>query len=214
LPPKVLPNNAAVSMDPGRMDGAVAAGKVGGLFGNDGGLTLVLYDIFPRDANMEEPLLVEIDGHVVPLFLESFSRRGVRGATARFADIDTPRRAEELTGREFFLRVAGGGRSVAGLVTQGGGADGSGGDSDGDELYFEDLIGWTVEVGEGVTGRITAYFESELNPLLEVELGGAQNATGGRRELIPAQADFVTDVDEEHRRIAMELPEGLLGLNG
>jgi len=226
-------------MGSGHMDGAVAAGKIGGLFGNNGGLTLVLYDTFPPVVNMEEPLLVEIDGHVVPLFFDSFARRGVRGATALFADIDTPRRAEELAGREFFLRVAGGGRRGALIEgARGGyGADGGSDGSDGDELYFEDLVGWTVELEGGVTGRITAFFESELNPLLEIELDGGRNTGGGRnanvsrnavgkgktaasrnaadvRELIPAQAEFVTDVDEERRRITMELPEGLLGLNG
>jgi 16S rRNA processing protein RimM len=189
-----------------QMDGAVAAGKAGGLFGKDGGLTLVLYDTFPRDVDMEEPLLVEIDGHVVPLFLESFARRGVRGATVVFADIDTPRRAEELVGREFFLRGAGEGRGRTGAVGVAGlrGDDGDG--SADDELYFEDLVGWRVETG-GREGRVTAFFESELNPLLEIELDG-------ERELIPAQPDFVTDLDEARRTITLALPEGLLGLNG
>ncbi len=170
------------------MDGMITAGRVGGLFGNKGELTLVLYDPFPRDPNKEEPLFVEIDGHAVPLFFEKFARRGVRGATVVFADIDTPERASEFVGHDFFIRVAGGSADAVG------------------ELCFEDLIGWEAEVGEGRMGRITAFFDSELNPLIELELDG-------ETELIPAQEDFIIEVDEQRRRVVFDLPEGLLGLN-
>jgi 16S rRNA processing protein RimM len=177
------------------MDGMVTAGRVSGLFGKRGELTLVLYDPFPRDPDIEEPVFVTIDGHAVPLCFESFVRRGVRGATAVFADIDTPGRASELVGREFFLRMRG-----------------PGGEQGGKELYFEDLVGWEAEVEGAVpgdkskVGRVTAFFDSELNPLLEIELDGGT-------ELIPAREEFIAGVDERRRRVSFSLPEGLLGLN-
>ena len=155
---------------------------------------MILYAPFPLDPNREEPVFVEIDGHLVPLFLERFARRGVRGATAVFADIDTAARASEFVGREFYIKAVGGsgGSGVAG--------------ASGDELYFEDLVGWEAEVGEGLRGRITAFFDSEYNPLLEIEFDGGA-------ELIPAQEDFIVEIDELHRRVVFSLPEGLLGLN-
>ena len=171
------------------MDGMVTAGRVSGLFGNKGELALVLYDPFPRDHNIEEPVFVVIDGHVVPLFFERSARRGVRGATAVFADIDTPGRASELIGREFYIRTERGEAS-----------------DEGDELYFEELVGWEAEVDEGRRGRITAFFDSELNPLLEITLDG-------EAELIPAQEEFIAELDERNRRVIFSLPEGLLGLN-
>jgi 16S rRNA processing protein RimM len=180
------------------MDGMVTAGKVGGLFGNKGELTLVLYHLFPRDPAREEPVFVEIDGHRVPLFFDRFARRGVRGATAVFADIDTPARASELIGREFSIRP----------VPERGGAT-----AVDEELCFEDLTGWEAVTrsqgeggGEGSAGRITAFIDSELNPLFEVELDGAI-------ELIPAREEFIAAIDEESRRVTFDLPEGLLGLN-
>lgn len=175
------------------MDGMVTAGRVGGLFGNRGELTLTLYDVFPRDPDIEEPVFVEIDGHAVPLFFERFARRGVCGATIVFADIDTPGRASELVGREFSIRPVGRGNR---------GRE----DTEEDELYFEDLVDWEAEVGKNLRGRITAFLDSELNPLLEIELDG-------ERELIPAQEDFIASIDERRRRVTFSLPEGLLGLN-
>jgi 16S rRNA processing protein RimM len=173
------------------MDGTIIAGRVGGLFGNNGELTLVLYESFPRDPDMEEPVFVVIDGHAVPLFFEKFARRGVRGATAVFADIDTVQRAAEFVGREFSIRPPTGRDSAV---------------SSPDELYFEDMVGWEAGVDRGRTGRITAFFDNELNPLLEIELDG-------ERELIPAVEDFIAEVDERRRRVTFDLPEGLLGLN-
>jgi 16S rRNA processing protein RimM len=171
------------------MDGMITAGRVAGLFGGKGELSLALYDAFPRDPNREEPVFVEIDGHRVPFFFERFARRGVRGATALFADIDTQERASELVGLTFYIR-----------------AEGSDGAVSGDEIYFEDLVGWKAVVGQGRTGRITAFFDSELNPLLEITLDG-------ETELIPAVEEFIASIDEDRRRITFDLPDGLLGLN-
>jgi 16S rRNA processing protein RimM len=179
------------------MDGMITAGRVGGLFGNKGELTLILFESFPRDPNREEPVFVEIDGHAVPLFFDKFARRGVRGATVVFADIDTEARALELVGREFYIRTGGSRAS---------------GDGNDDELYFEDMVGWEAEMGEGLTGRITAFFDSEHNPLLEITIGEERNA-GGESVLIPAQEEFFAAIDEDHRRVTFDLPEGLLELN-
>ena len=162
----------------------VTAGRVGGLFGNRGEISLILFDLFPRDPNKEEPLFVEIDGHAVPLFLEKFTRRGVRGATVVFADIDSPERAAELVGREFYIR-----------------------EEDADkERYIEDVVGWEAWIDTGQKGRITNFFEGEFNSLLEAEIEG-------ETVLIPVADEFIRKIDEEHRIVTFSLPEGLLGLN-
>ncbi len=178
----------------------VAAGKVGGLFGTKGrseggdaggGVSLTLYDNFPRDFNIEEePVYVKIDSLTVPLFFDSLHRRGVRGATAVFADIDTEARAEELVGLEFFLRddnIGGNDRSDLGYAEQ-------------------DFTDWEAYFGNGLQGRIVDFIDSEMNPLFEVEIAGA-------REFIPAQEDLIERVDEKNHKIFFSLPEGLLGLN-
>ncbi len=170
----------------GRM---VTAGRVSGLFGAKGELSLTLYDDFPREPNLEEPVFVKIDSHTVPLFFTTFARRGQRGATVLFADIDTESRAAEFIGLEFYTREYG----AAGEETD-------------EELYFEELVGWDIEIEGGGRGRITAFLESEFNPLFEIEIDGGT-------ELIPAQDDFIVEVDERRRKIVMKLPEGLLGLN-
>lgn len=165
------------------------AGRINKLFGTDGGVMLSLYAAFPDTFDTDMPLLVTIDGLEVPLYCERFERRGATGATATFADFDTDRRAQELVGLEFRM------------------ADD---ETEDDEFYLEDLIGFAVEAeeagsGKKVSGTLTDYYDSDTNPLFELEIDG-------RQVLVPAVEEFLAHIDFEGRRIHLVLPEGLLDL--
>lgn len=172
------------------------AGRINRLFGTDGGVMLSLYASFPDDFDPGTmPLLVTIDALEVPLWCERFERRGQTGAVAAFADMDTERRASELLGLEFRIDACAEARPD-------------------DEFYPEDLIGFAVtafETGSGggephvAEGLLSDYYDSDANPLFELELGG-------RRVLVPAVEEFIAHIDFEGRSMKMVLPEGLLDL--
>ena len=162
----------------------IAVGRIGRLFGTEGGVMITLYTTFPDDFRMEEPLFIRVDELAVPLFCSSFERRGQSSAVANFDDIDTERRAEEwLVGREIFIEED---------------------EQDDDEFYMEDLIGFKASVGRQ-RGEVIDYYDSEANPLFEIRLGDKQH-------LIPAQEEFIAHIDFEKRTIKFVLPEGLLEL--
>ena len=162
----------------------IAVGRIGRLFGTEGGVMITLYTTFPDDFRMEEPLFIRVDELAVPLFCSSFERRGQSSAVANFDDIDTERRAEEwLVGREIFIEED---------------------EQDDDEFYMEDLIGFKASVGRQ-RGEVIDYYDSEVNPLFEIKLGDKQH-------LIPAQEEFIAHIDFEKRTIKFVLPEGLLEL--
>ena len=163
----------------------IAVGRIGRLFGTDGGVMISLYTTFPDDFKIEEPLFVTIDGLAVPIFCSSFERRGQSGAVATFDDIDTARRAEDfLVGNEIFIEEED--------------------DDNYDEFYMEDLIGFTAVVGKR-RGEISDYYDSEANPLFEITLDGEEH-------LIPAAEEFIAHIDFERQTIKFVLPEGLLEL--
>ncbi len=152
-------------------------GKVGKVFGQDGSVLLNLYDAFPDEYNTEEPLYVRTDGLAVPLFIENFERRGRGGARAKFADVDNPQRAALLVGEELFIHGV-------------------------QEREFDDFAGWKA-VAEGLEGVVTDYFDSAMNPLLQVEFQGHE-------VLVPVA--FIEKIDAKARTVTLELPEGLLEL--
>ena len=73
-----------------------------------------------------------------------------------------------------------------------------------DEFYMEDLVGFSVVVGE-LRGELTDYIDSEANPLFEIRIDG-------REHLVPAQEEFITHIDFEGEVIKFVLPDGLLEL--
>ncbi|MEE1169063.1 MAG: ribosome maturation factor RimM [Alistipes sp.] len=163
----------------------IAVGRIGRLFGTDGGVMISLFATFPDDFTIEEPLFVVIDGLAVPIFCSSFERRGQSGAVAHFDDIDTSRRAEDfLVGHEIFVEEEE--------------------SEEDDEFYMEDLIGFTAIVDKR-KGTISDYYDSEANPLFEITLDD-------RQHLIPAAEEFIAHIDFEQRTIKFVLPEGLLDL--
>lgn len=194
----------------------VPAGRINKLFGTDGGLMLSLYADFPADFDTDTPLLVTIDALEVPIWCERFERRGAAGAVATFADFDTERRAQELIGLEFRIEFEEDedeefypedliGFAVTGFETRHGQDEET--TPPGEESVDSNNADNNVKPADGqFTGTVTDYYDSDANPLFELEIGG-------RRVLVPAAEEFIAHIDFERRTMKLVLPEGLTELN-
>ncbi len=163
--------------------------KISKLYGADGEAVINLYSTFPDNFSLEDPIFIKVDSLSVPLYFESFERRGRSSAVVRFADIDTERRIMEFMGSDLLL------------------PEGEEEDLN-DEFFMEDLVGFGVEVIEGeqpILGELSGYIHSEVNPLFELQLDG-------RAVLVPAVEEFIHSIDFDGRIIRFILPEGLLNL--
>ena len=139
-------------------------------------------DVFDRvDADY---LVVEIDGILVPFFMEEYRFRSDSLALVKFCDIDTQERASELTGCDVYFP-----RDLA--------------DED-DTPTLASLVGFDlVEASNNKkVGTIASIDDSTANILFELEDG----------RLVPATDDLITDINTKDRTIKMEIPEGLLEL--
>jgi 16S rRNA processing protein RimM len=158
-------------------------GRLGKAHGVKGEVTLQFDDdIFDRvDCDY---LVLDVDGILVPFFIEEYRFRSDTVALVKFEDVDTQQRAAELTGCDVYFP-----RALA--------------DED-DAPALALLVGFDlVEANEGrVVGRIAAIDDTTANTLFELEDG----------RLIPASDDLVDNIDLKQRTITMRLPEGLLDL--
>ena len=165
-----------------REDDVYKIGRIGKPHGIGGEVTLRFSDdVFDRvDA---EYLVLMVDGILVPFFIEEYRFRSEEVALVKFEDIDTMDRAAELTGCDVFFP-----RHLA--------------DIDNDVLTWSQIVGYDiVDVASGkVIGRIESVDESTINVLLELADG----------TLIPADNEFIDDIDHEARKQFMSLPDGLL----
>ena len=139
-------------------------------------------DIFDRvDCDY---LVLDVDGILVPFFIEEYRFRSDSVALVKFEDIDTQQRAAELTGCDVYFPRALAAEDESPSLTM--------------------LVGFDiVEANGGTTvGRIAAIDDSTANLLFELEDG----------RLIPANDDLIEDIDTQQQKITMSLPEGLLTL--
>ncbi len=143
-------------------------------------------DIFDRaDADY---LILDIDGILVPFFIEEYRFRSNEICLLKFCDIDTEERARELTGCDVYFPRA--------LAQQEEG-----------EASWAEIIGFKVinaATGQPV-GTVRAVDDSTINILFTLD-------TPQGDVLLPASDDLIVDFDRQAQTITMTIPDGLLSL--
>ena len=141
------------------------------------------------------PLIVEMDGIPVPFFAESVRPKGASSCLIKLKGIDTVEKATPFVNK---IIMAPREKLVEFLDVE-----------DEDLLVGDDYLGYKVidpEVGE--LGEVIRVDDATANVLLVVE------RPDGSELYVPFVSEIVSDIDDEGRRIEVNLPEGLLDLNG
>jgi len=159
-------------------------GRLGKTHGVSGEISFLLDDdVFDRtDADY---LILDIDGILVPFFIDSYRFKTDSNALMKFDGIDTQERARELTGCDvYFPRV---------LF-----------DDDDDSISWAELVGYSlIDNNSGkVIGEIASIDDTTINILFELTTG----------KLIPASEELITHIDTKKQQIYINLPEGILEL--
>lgn len=143
-------------------------------------------DIFDRVE--AEYVVCLMDGILVPFFLEEYRFRSDTTALVKLEGIETAERARMFTNVEVYFPV----RHAE--------------EADGADLSWDYFTGFRVEeVHHGCLGEVVEVDTATVNTLFVVE--------GERGEvLIPAQEEFIVDIDRKHRVLTVDLPEGLLNM--
>ncbi len=136
------------------------------------------------DEGLPQYLLMEDEGIVVPIFVESLRGRNLDSMILKLEGIDSDRTARRFLKKEI-------------LTDQ--------------EIVFEDftsegqlqrLVGFRlIDEQYGDLGELTGIDTSTINTLFEV----------GER-LIPAHDEFIREIDTEKRIIRTALPDGILDI--
>ena len=159
-------------------------GKLGKTHGVKGELSFLFDDdVFDRvDADY---LVLDLDGILVPFFIEEYRFRSDSNVILKLEGVDTQERARELTGTDVYFPLS--------LV-----------DDDEAPLSLNFLVGFElIDAASGKSiGRIASIDDQTANLLFELEDG----------TLIPANDDLITHIDKDLRQIILDLPEGLLDL--
>ncbi len=140
-------------------------------------------DIFDRVEC--DYLVLDIDGILVPFYMDEYRFRKDSVALVKFTDVNSVERATELTNTEVYFP-----RALAET------------EDETPTLLF--LIGFDiVNAANGQhVGTITGIDDSTSNILFELSSG----------QLIPASDDLIRNIDTDNEEIVMDIPEGLLDI--
>jgi 16S rRNA processing protein RimM len=159
-------------------------GRLGKVHGIKGEISFLLDDdVFDRvDADY---LVLDIDGILVPFFIEEYRFKTDSNVLMKFDGIDTQERARELTGCDVYFP-----RALA--------------ENDEENLSWAEMIGYSLmdaQTGQNI-GNIAAVDDTTINILFELEDG----------RLIPASEELITNINIQKHQIEINLPEGILEL--
>ena len=144
-------------------------------------------DIFDRvDCDY---LICLLDGIFVPFFIEEYRFRSDSTALVKLEGIETAERARMFTNVEVYFPVKHAEEAEDG------------------ELSWNFFGGFRMEdVRHGELGEVVEVDTATVNTLFVVE------QEDGEELLIPAQEEFIVEINQEKKLITVELPEGLLNL--
>ncbi|MBP5367731.1 MAG: hypothetical protein J6Z01_04735 [Bacteroidales bacterium] len=152
--------------------------------GSNGGVVLNLEPPF-LEIITEEPVLVDIDGYLVPFFIEDDSVfYNKKTVSLRFTTIKSQKSASTLIGRSVYALTES-------LDIE---------EDDEDVFEYEDYTAY--DQNDLLLGTIKGVDDIPGNPLLVVD-GGAKEI------LIPLLAIEVLNADEDSKTIKISIPEGL-----
>ena len=163
-------------------------GRIGKPHGVKGEMNFMFTDdVFDRTDS--DYLIIEVEGLLVPFFIEEYRFRSDETALLKPCDIDSQEQAQQFTNCDVFFE-----RSKA--------------DTPDDELSWAQIVGFSIVNAADVqpVGTVAAVDNSTINTLFEID------TPDGRRLLIPAPDDLIEEVDVASKTIKMSIPDGLLEL--
>ena len=146
-------------------------------------------DIFDRT---ECPYLIaELEGILVPFFVHEYRFKSDTTALISFENVKTEEAAREFSGLEVYYPKA---------LFEGEEAD--------EEYTWKYFIGFKlIDDTHGELGLIENVDETTINILFQLTVNGEEL-------LIPAAEELITEIDHDGKKLYMQIPEGLLNLEG
>ena len=155
--------------------------------GIKGELSLVTdYDLFEDES--DSFLICEMDGILLPFYVESFRYKNNDVILVKLNDINDEKSAKKFVNQEVFYPA----NRLPKLLNE--------------DLTWKRFVGYVLEdKTQGVLGVITHVDETTINILFKVDYRGKELLT-------PVADELVVSVDETQRKIIISLPEGIIDL--
>lgn len=135
--------------------------------------------------------ICELDGILVPFFIEEYRFKNNDIALVKFEGIDNEEEAKTLVNAPLFIEKKYLSEEVEGNEIEG-------------VSYY---VGFMVYDGDNLLGEIIDYDDETENVLFLISNEKEEEF------IVPACDEYIVDIDNQKKILRMELPEGLLSMN-
>ena len=171
------------------MEDYITIGKTQKPFGLEGELRFYIEDQYLEDFDAADVIFLKIMGKPLPYFIESV--RAQSTPLVKFEDVNTPEEAKLIGSCEIMMQAS---------------ALRSNEEVEEEEMEYAYLIGFElIEQSRGLIGKVKDIEEypEQIMALVNYE---------DKEVLIPLNEHFIQKVEEEEKRLYLDLPEGLLDI--
>jgi 16S rRNA processing protein RimM len=163
-------------------------GYIAKLHGFKGEVSLFLDVTNPSDYQTLDAVFIEINGQLVPFFIDSIKLKNKGFAAVKFEGVDDESSARRLLRMQVFLP-----EQVLPKLS-------------GIHFYDHEVVGYKViDAHYGEVGILEAVIDFQVNPLIQILNNGAE-------VLIPLRDGLVKKLDRKNKIMNIEAPEGLIEL--
>lgn len=163
-------------------------GKIAKKFSFKGEVLIYLDTDEPEMYTELESMFVDINGHLVPFFIEKASLHKEKFLRTQFEDIDSEDAADDIVGKEVYLPLT----ALPKL--------------EGNKFYYHEVIGFdAIDQRLGHFGTIVKISDNGVQALFEIQKGEALI-------LVPLIDAFIVEVNRDNRSILFNTPQGLIDL--
>lgn len=163
-------------------------GKIAKKFSFKGEVLVYLDTDEPELYTELESMFVEINGHLVPFFIEKASLHKEKFLRTQFEDVDSEDAADDIVGKDVYL-------PLTMLPTL-----------EGNKFYYHEVVGFdAIDQRLGNFGTILRISDNGVQALFEVQKDDAVI-------LIPLIDEFIIEVNRSNKSILFNTPQGLIDL--
>ena len=163
-------------------------GKIAKKFSFKGEVLIYLDTDEPEMYTELESMFVDINGHLVPFFIEKAALHKEKFLRTQFEDVDSEDAADDIVGKDVYLPLE--------MLPQ----------LDGNKFYYHEVIGFAAKDQRlGAFGTIAKISDNGVQALFEIEKDDATI-------LVPLIDEFIIEVNRDEKFILFNTPEGLIDL--
>lgn len=161
-------------------------GSIARMHGYKGEVSIFLDVDNPNDYKELESVFVELDGKLIPFFLEHLFIRNKGFAVAKFETIKTEKQAQRLLKCPLYLPLD--------VLPE----------TEGNDFYYFEIEGFQViDEQYGEVGTVERVIDLSGNPIIQI-------MAGDKEVLLPNQDQFIIEVDKSNKILKIKAPDGLI----